>query len=135
MSNQSVGTRSKRSNERQHSSYSEGGLGNVYYGGGIAIQCQFCPGQAFRRSRLRARDLQDLFVMRYPVRCLRCGQRQTVSFAIASVSVPSHIKQRRHRRSVEKFPVGGFPVPSEKFGSSAEPDRADTAKQDNHLAS
>jgi hypothetical protein len=41
--------------------------------------------------------------MRYPVRCLRCGQRQMVSFTVASVSVPSHVKQKRHRRSVEKF--------------------------------
>lgn len=134
MSNQSPETRSKRSNERQHSSYSESGLGNVYYGGGIAIQCQFCPGQAFRRSRLRAGDLQDLLFMRCPVRCLRCGQRQAVSFAIASISVPSYVKQRRHRRSVEKFPVGGFPAPSEDF-DSARPDPADAAKQDNHLAS
>jgi hypothetical protein len=26
-----------------------------------------------------------------------------VSFTVASVSVPSHVKQKRHRRSVEKF--------------------------------
>ncbi len=132
MSNQSQDARSKRSNERRHSSHSEGS-GTAYYGGGIEIQCQFCPGQAFRRSRLRIGDVQGLFLMRYPVRCLRCGQRQTVSFAIASVSVPSHIKQRRHRRSAEKFPVAGFPAPAETNPvHEAEP--TDAANQD-HIAS
>lgn len=39
--------------------------------------------------------------MRYPVRCLRCGQRQMVSFTVAGISVPSHIKQRRVRNTLE----------------------------------
>lgn len=63
--------------------------------GGIPIQCQFCPCQRFRRSRLRSKDLRELFLMRYPVRCLRCGQRQTVSYTVAAVSVPSHVRHRR----------------------------------------
>ena len=35
--------------------------------------------------------------MRYPVRCLRCSQRQMVSFTVAGISVPSHVKQRQAR--------------------------------------
>ena len=64
---------------------------------GVAFQCQFCPGQSFRRSRLRVDDWKQVFLMRYPVRCLRCSQRQMVSFTLAGISVPSHVKQRRAR--------------------------------------
>lgn len=60
--------------------------------GGIAIQCQFCVGRNFRRSRWRKGDLKQLLLMRYPVRCLRCSQRQWVSFSVAGISVPSHVK-------------------------------------------
>ena len=49
---------------------------------GTPIQCQFCVGQKFRRSRLRGADIRQLLLMRYPVRCTRCSQRQTVSFTI-----------------------------------------------------
>ena len=38
-------------------------------------------------------------MMKYPVRCLRCSQRQLVSFTVAGISVPSHVKQRRARRA------------------------------------
>ena len=103
MSDQSETARSRRGSERVHSSFNGSTSSEINHGSGIAIQCQYCPGQSFRRSRVRARDLQDVFFMRYPVRCLRCGQRQMVSFTVASVSVPSHIRQKRHRRSVEKF--------------------------------
>lgn len=67
-------------------------------GSGVSIQCQVCSGQGFRRSRLRGEDLKHIFMMRYPVRCLRCGQRQMVSFTVAGVSVPSHVKQRQARK-------------------------------------
>jgi hypothetical protein len=65
---------------------------------GIPLNCVFCPGQSFRRSRLRSKDLKFLLLMRYPVRCLRCSQRQLVSFTLAAISVPSHIKQRKARK-------------------------------------
>ena len=61
---------------------------------GVPIQCQFCVGQTFRRSRLRAADLGTLLLMRYPVRCLRCAQRQTVSFTVAGISMPSYLRRR-----------------------------------------
>jgi hypothetical protein len=65
---------------------------------GVPIHCNFCPGQSFRRSRVRSKDLKHLLLMRYPVRCLRCSQRQLVSFTLAAISVPSHVKQRKARK-------------------------------------
>lgn len=70
---------------------------------GAPIYCQFCPGQDFRRSRLRSGDLRHLLLMRYPVRCLRCGQRQVVSFTVAGLSLSSSTRQPRpQRREREK---------------------------------
>ena len=105
MSNQSNSSTSRRASVRPHASHDA----NVYAvqgaGGGIPIQCQYCVGQSFRRSRLRTADLKHLFFQRYPVRCLRCGQRQSVSFTLAGISVPSHVKQRRARKDqqAEKY--------------------------------
>jgi hypothetical protein len=65
----------------------------------LDIRCQFCPGQTFRRSRLRARDIFPILMMRYPARCIRCGQRQAVSFLVAGVAVPSNVKQARVQRN------------------------------------
>ncbi len=67
--------------------------------GGVAIQCQYCVGRNFRRSRLRRTDFKQLLLMRYPVRCLRCSQRQMVSFSVAGISVPSHVKHVPERTS------------------------------------
>ena len=92
----------QRSSMRPHSSYDEALYAASHVGSGVSIQCQYCPGQSFRRSRLRAQDLKHLFFMRYPVRCLRCGQRQTVSFTVAGISVPSHVKQRRARHTLDE---------------------------------
>lgn len=68
---------------------------------GVPIQCQFCSGQAFRRSSLRGDDFSHIFLMRYPVRCLRCGQRQVVSFTVASLSLSSKVKLRRRHRPID----------------------------------
>ena len=65
---------------------------------GVPIQCQFCIGQRFRRSRLRVSDIKHLLLMRYPVRCLFCSQRQMVSFTVAGVSLPSHVRQPKKRK-------------------------------------
>ena len=69
---------------------------------GIPIQCKFCVGDKFRRSRVRAGDIKYIVLMRYPVRCLRCSQRQWLSFTIASISVPSHIRHKQRRSSKDK---------------------------------
>ncbi len=71
-------------------------------GEGGSVQCKFCPGQSFRRSRLHFYDLIRFLIMRYPVRCLECGRRQTKSFAVARVSVPSHVNHRRAQRELQQ---------------------------------
>jgi hypothetical protein len=68
---------------------------------GVPIHCQFCSGQEFRRSTLRGEDFSEILFMRYPVRCLRCGQRQLASFTVASLAVSSRIKPRRRHRPVD----------------------------------
>jgi hypothetical protein len=68
-----------------------------YEHGGLPFRCQYCVGQTFRRSRLRAKDIKYFLLMRYPVRCLRCRQRQLVSFTLAGISIPSHVRTRRNR--------------------------------------
>jgi hypothetical protein len=68
---------------------------------GVPIQCQFCSGKEFRRSTLRSEDFTEIMLMRYPVRCLRCGQRQMVSYTVASVSLSSSVKPRRRHRPVD----------------------------------
>ncbi len=105
-----------RTDQRPHSSYSDALAAAPSYAGGIVIQCQYCSGQHFRRSRLQAQDFLELFQFRYPVRCLRCSQRQSVSFSIAAVSVPSHVKQRRARRELAQHkhwsePAKNTPLP------------------------
>lgn len=77
--------------------------------GGIAIQCQFCVGRNFRRSRWRKGDLKQLLLMRYPVRCLRCSQRQWVSFSVAGISVPSHVKHVPERAAAARRGTEGEP--------------------------
>ncbi len=85
--------------ERTHSSFEDEQLHAArLIVSGVPIQCQFCEGQAFRRSGLRSTDMREILMMKYPVRCLRCSQRQMVSFTIAGISVPSHVKQRKARR-------------------------------------
>ncbi len=83
---------------------------------GVPLQCQFCVGQRFRRSRLRLGDIPQLLLMRYPVRCARCNQRQTVSFTVAAVSIPSDVRHRHRpaphiprRRSLAPVPSTGHP--------------------------
>ncbi len=71
---------------------------------GVPIQCQYCSGQSFRRSSLRGEDFTQILLMRYPVRCLRCSQRQGVSFTIAGISLSSKIRPTRPNRGT---PVTG----------------------------
>jgi len=93
---------------------------------GVPIQCQYCSGQAFRRSSLRSDDFNQIFLMRYPVRCLRCSQRQMVSFTVASLSLSSSVKPRRRHRPIDpstrwvdftKHPERLKPPPTESTSS------------------
>src|ERR1700739_446271 len=68
---------------------------------GVPIQCQFCSGKNFRRSTLRSDDFTQILLMRYPVRCLRCGQRQMVSYPVPSLALSSSVKPRRRHRPVD----------------------------------
>ena len=89
---------SSRYRERSHSSHSRTPYLGVNALNGVPLQCQFCSGQLFRRSSLRSEDLYQILLMRYPVRCLRCSQRQMVSFTIAGISLSSKIKPKRKAR-------------------------------------
>lgn len=92
---------SRRRIERPHSSQSRTPYLGLDPYHGVPIQCQFCSGKEFRRSTLRGDDFTQILLMRYPVRCLRCGQRQLVSYTIASISLSSSIKPRRRHRPVD----------------------------------
>ena len=59
------------------------------------VRCLFCPGTSFRRSKLRTSDLLHVFLLRYPVRCLTCSQRQFASIPIAGLSVPASVRHSR----------------------------------------
>jgi len=88
--------REKRTRQRPHSSYSSSDIyRDVPATTGVPLRCQYCAGQAFRRSTLRASDFIQLVFMRYPVRCLRCSQRQMVSFTVAGISLSSSVKPQR----------------------------------------
>jgi hypothetical protein len=78
-----------------HSSHSNSIYSDVPAARGVPLRCQFCASQSFRRSSLRAADLGQLLLMRYPVRCLRCGQRQMVSFTVAGISIAASIKLQK----------------------------------------
>ena len=59
------------------------------------VACPFCGNGNFRRSRLRFSDLVELLLLRYPVRCTRCSQRQYVEISIALLSfAPKHVGPR-----------------------------------------
>jgi hypothetical protein len=73
---------------------------------GVPIRCQYCVGQSFRRSRLRSDDVRSIFLMRYPVRCLRCAQRQLVSFTLAGISLPANARTQRRRRPSQQMAGG-----------------------------
>jgi len=59
------------------------------------VRCLFCPGTSFRRSKLRTSDLLHVFLLRYPVRCLTCSQRQFASIPVAGLSVPASVRHSR----------------------------------------
>lgn len=46
--------------------------------------CKLCGNPRFRRSRLRFGDLSHLLLLKFPVRCTRCGQRQYMGLGVAS---------------------------------------------------
>ena len=89
---------SDSSRRRRRSSHEREPFFGVDPQNGAPIRCQYCTGQSFRRSSLRSQDLTEILLMRYPVRCLRCSQRQLVSFTVAGLSISSSIKINKRRR-------------------------------------
>ncbi len=51
------------------------------------IACQFCAFTRFRRSRVRLGDLSEFALLRMPVRCMRCNQRQYQSVLTTALAV------------------------------------------------
>jgi hypothetical protein len=84
-----------RTRQRPRSSYNDDIYRDHTMSSGTPLRCQFCSGQSFRRSTLRGADFLQIFLMRYPVRCLRCSQRQLVSFTVAGISVSSSVRPAR----------------------------------------
>jgi hypothetical protein len=112
-----------RGKQRAHSSHNRA----VYDDGaakGVPICCQHCSHQSFRRSSLRAADLTQILLMRYPVRCLRCGQRQMVSFTIAGISLPPSVR-----------PQKAFDVPTSKHWTEPTSDSSSHHLQHNDQSS
>ncbi len=61
----------------------------------MGAECDFCRARSFRRSRVQWKDLPSILMLRYPVRCLSCSQRQTVTVLVARRSLSSRTKQVR----------------------------------------
>ncbi len=51
-----------------------------------SLACDACGYSRFRRSRIRFGDVKELVMMRFPMRCLRCGKREYHDFALAMLS-------------------------------------------------
>jgi DNA-directed RNA polymerase subunit RPC12/RpoP len=96
--------RDTRGKQHAHSSHNNALYGDLSTTSAVPLRCQYCSHQNFRRSSLRSSDLKQIFLMRYPVRCLRCGQRQMVSFTVAGISLPASGRTQKD----------SFEVPSSK---------------------
>lgn len=80
-----VGVTTVESNDRRHlvQPYQDRPTVELRRG---AVGCPFCGNGQFRRSRLRFTDLAEMLMLRYPVRCTRCSQRQFTDLYIAMMS-------------------------------------------------
>lgn len=67
------------------------------------IACSFCANTQFRRSRVRTYDLKEILLLRYPLRCTRCNQRQYGSYFTAGISLPPKSLSMRVARDGETW--------------------------------
>lgn len=67
------------------------------------VACQFCGNTRFRRSRVRLGDVVEVFLLRLPLRCMRCNQRQYGSFLTASVATGTKNHEPRQARGHETW--------------------------------
>ncbi len=51
------------------------------------VACQFCGNTRFRRSRVRLGDVKEFLLLRLPLRCMRCNQRQYGYVLTSAVAV------------------------------------------------
>jgi hypothetical protein len=63
----------------------------------METRCHFCGQSKFRASHFRSRDLGQSLLLRFPVRCLNCGQR-----TYASLSQFRKLRSARKARRREK---------------------------------
>ncbi|HEY0306879.1 MAG TPA: hypothetical protein VGB94_01840 [Acidobacteriaceae bacterium] len=62
--------------------------------------CQFCSGRKFVRSGVRGRaDLMAILLLRYPVRCRRCSERQYTDFLTASMALSAANRSMMHSKT------------------------------------
>lgn len=67
------------------------------------IGCAFCANVKFRRSRVRFHDLRELLLLRYPMRCMRCNQRQYGYFLTAALALSPRSLSARVSRGAETW--------------------------------
>jgi ribosomal protein L37E len=51
-----------------------------------SFACGACGYSRFRRSKVRFGDVKELIMMRFPMRCLRCGKREYHDVVLAMLS-------------------------------------------------
>ena len=83
----SIGVTTVEANDRRHLVRPYDDRPVVELAEGV-VGCPHCGNPRFRRSRLRFTDFTELLMLRYPVRCTRCGQRQYTDFNVAMLSFP-----------------------------------------------
>ena len=87
--------------------------------------CRNCGGRRFHRSTLRSFDFIQLLGLRYPVRCVRCSQRQYVDFLTASLVYPTKGQaqsRRRPRQNWRQWTSGSDAKTIEKLFGDDKPD-------------
>ena len=67
------------------------------------IACQYCGNTRFRRSRVRIFDLREVLLLRYPMRCMRCNQRQYGSYLTAGLALAPKTHGPRIARGSETW--------------------------------
>ena len=67
------------------------------------IGCVFCTNPTFRRSRVRIHDIVELLLLRYPMRCMRCNQRQYGYFLTAGMALGPRSQSARVARGKETW--------------------------------
>ena len=97
-----VGVTTGESNDRRHlvQPYQDRPTVELRKG---AVGCPFCGNAQFRRSRLRFTDLAEVLMLRYPVRCTRCSQRQFTDLYIAMMAYPPKYRGSRAAQNQDSW--------------------------------